>query len=72
VRARRLCGAAVLRSRDFCQRALFATDTPTRWGDSCVTTGPSPLARMRRPVRMLKPFSPHHSDSDSYLVGMQR
>ena len=44
-----------------CQRALFLTEMPTRCRDSCVTTGPLPLARIRRPGAPLMQFNLHHS-----------
>src|SRR5262245_1021096 len=52
--------AAPARERDCCHRLLLAMVIPMRLGDSRVTIGPPGATMMRRPVRALIPFSPHH------------
>jgi hypothetical protein len=50
---RTLAHHATLRARDACHARLLAMVMPSRRGDNFVTTGPSRLARILRPVRSL-------------------
>jgi hypothetical protein len=59
LRARRRAGDHDA-SRDCCHARLFRTVMPMRRDDNRITIGPPGNFKIRRPVRGLKLFTPHH------------